>query len=118
MGLGSEEYEVINKLLREHKLAPPLNAEIIKGNHIGVLGVKVMSSAFQVVESSCNRGEDNQTENWWILTRCAEEIRNQIGRYLICNSEGWEIRATTTTVAFPTAKPSQQLKHHHQQQEQ
>ena len=61
-GSSSEDLELIDELLKEHELAPPLNAEIIKGNHIGILGAKLILSAFQVPETRNNNGEGDSVE--------------------------------------------------------
>ena len=60
-GSGSEDLELIDELLGEHELVPPLNTKIIKGNHIEVLGAKLILSAFHPETSSYN-GEGDSIE--------------------------------------------------------
>ena len=48
VGLGSEDLDLTDELLREYKLTPLLDAEVIGGKHIGLLGTKLVPSAFQI----------------------------------------------------------------------
>ena len=60
MGLGLEDLELTDKLLRNYELTPPLNTEGIDGNHIRVLGAKIVPFAFQVPEMISSGGEDQE----------------------------------------------------------
>ena len=58
---GLEDLELFDELLRDYKLAPPLNTEGIKESHIGVLGEDIVSSSFQVPEA-ISSDEEDQTD--------------------------------------------------------
>ena len=61
MGSGSEDLELTDELLKEHKLTPPLNTKGILEKHIEVLGAKPIPSAFQVLET-ISSGEEGQPD--------------------------------------------------------
>lgn len=54
-GASLEILELSNDLLRENKLAPPLNVEIVQGDHIMDLGADIPSLPLQVAGASSSR---------------------------------------------------------------
>lgn len=56
-GPALENFEITDELLRYHELAPSIDTEVIKGDRVGVLGAKVLPSAFQTLESN-GQGQD------------------------------------------------------------
>ena len=64
-GLGSDDFKITDELFRGYQLMPPLNIEIVGGEHIGIRGSKLVPSTFELTEisSNSNREEDGSTKD-------------------------------------------------------
>lgn len=108
-GPGLENFEIIDELLRNHELAPPIDTEVIKGDRVGVLGAKVLPSAFQTLESS---GQGQDMVNFDLVERKGPGARPGATSVVASSS-----REGRSEVPRPLPKPQQQQPPQHQQQQ-